>query len=196
MTLGLHVMSTSWHTSRIMISNLLSFLHSHSLVPSKAKILEDIQRHQRFFHEGLRAQLLEASSNGGRLNAITNQNILSNPVASIYAAESVCLTALLSLIKLPSSLRAFQATNANVTVKRVELVERSLVAFDLLSYEDYFSLLACAEMMADVLERALDFLKLKDIIFIKEEIKSENFQVRSVRRDLVFHLNLINGLSR
>ena len=115
--------------------------------------------------------------NGGRLNAITNQNILSNPVASIYAAESVCLTALLSLIKLPSSLRAFQATNANVTVKRVELVERSLVAFDLLSYEDYFSLLACAEM-PDVLERALDILKLKDIIFIKEEIKSENFQVR------------------
>ena len=50
MTLGTHVMSTSWHTSRIMISNLLSFLHSYSLGPSKAKLLEDIQRAGRFYH--------------------------------------------------------------------------------------------------------------------------------------------------
>ena len=73
MTLGLHVMSTSWHTSRIMISNLISFLHSHSLAPSKAKILEDIQRHQRFFHEGLRAtQLLEARSSNAQCKNVSN----------------------------------------------------------------------------------------------------------------------------
>ena len=124
--------------------------------------------------KGLKAEAEER----GRLNAITNQSIrsLSNPVASIYAAESVCLTALLSLIKLPTSPRGFQATNTNVTVKRVELVERSLAAFDLLSYEDYFSIMDC-DQMTDVLERALDSLKLKEVIFIKEEIKSENFQV-------------------
>ena len=146
------------------------FQISYSHVPSQVKILEDIASHHRFYDVERGGLFLQ----GGRLNAITNQDILSNPVVSIYAAESVCLTAILSLIKLP--LRAFQATNANVTVKREELVERSLAAFDLLSYEDYFSLLACAEM-PDVLERALDFLKLKEIIFIKEDVKSDNFQV-------------------
>ena len=168
MTLAHHVLCTSWHTSRIMISNLRSFLrfYCHGYHHQSAdKIIEEIYGKRRFFFKQNKLDLIKPSEYD-RLD-------LSYPVSSIYAAESVCLIALVSLIQIP--LRAFQNTNANVTVKREELVQRGLAAFDLLSYEDYFSL-PCIDM-SDVLERAIDALKLKEIIFIKEETVSENFQV-------------------
>ena len=169
MTLAHHVLSTSWHTSRIMISNLRSFLHfychgrSHQL--SADQIISDIEVKRRFFFNG--------NEQPNLIKPPECRLDLSFPVSSIYAAESICLIALVSLIQIP--LRAFENTNANVTVKRVELVERGLAAFDLLSYEDYFSL-PCVDM-ADVLEHAIDTLKLKEIMFIQEETVSENFQV-------------------
>ena len=170
MTLAHHVLCTSWHTSRIMISNLRSFLRfycrGHHHHQSADKIVEEIHGKRRFFYKKQNNQL-------DLIKPSEYRHDLSFPVSSIYAAESVCLIALVSLIQIP--LRAFQNTNANVTVKREELVQRGLAAFDLLSYEDYFSL-PCIDM-SDVLERAIDALKLKEIIFIKEETISENFQV-------------------
>ena len=87
--------------------------------------------------------------------------------------EGVTMSALGSLIKQP--LRAYVGTNADVTVKRGELVDRSLLAFDLLCYEDHFAL-PCKDMQ-DIVDDAIQCLKHREILYVKEEIRSEHFQV-------------------
>ena len=59
-------------------------------------------------------------------------------MSRVYSVESTVAVALGSLIKQP--LKAYAGMNANVTVNHSELVKRSLVAFDLLSFEDHFVL--------------------------------------------------------
>ena len=65
---------------------------------------------------------------------------------------------------------------ADVTIKRGELVERSLLAFDLLWYEDHYAL-PCKDMQ-DVIDESIQLIKHREIIYVKEEIQSEHFQER------------------
>ena len=68
---------------------------------------------------------------------------------------------------------------ADVTIKRGELVERSLLAFDLLCYEDHYAL-PCKDMQ-DIIDESIQLIKHKEIIYVKEEIQSEHFQERWAR---------------
>ena len=68
---------------------------------------------------------------------------------------------------------------ADVTIKRGELVERSLLAFDLLCYEDHYAL-PCKDMQ-DVIDESIQLIKHREIIYVKEEIQSEHFQERWAR---------------
>ena len=63
---------------------------------------------------------------------------------------------------------------ADVTVKRGELVEKSLLAFDLLCYEDHYAL-PCKDMQ-DIIDESIQLIKHREIIYVKEEIQSEHFQ--------------------
>jgi hypothetical protein len=65
--------------------------------------------------------------------------------------------------------------NAEVSVKRADLVERSLLAFDLLSYEYHFKL-PCKDMKT-LVDDAFFNLKLREIMYVKEELQSEAYQV-------------------
>ena len=76
-------------------------------------------------------------------------------VKSLFFRESVTMSALGSLIKQP--LRAYVGTNADVTVMRCELIDKSLLVFDLLTYEDHFAL-PCKDIH-DVIDDTLQFLK-------------------------------------
>ena len=68
---------------------------------------------------------------------------------------------------------------ADVTVKRGELVEKSLLAFDLLCYEDHYAL-PCKDMQ-DIIDESIQLIKHREIIYVKEEIQSEHFQERWAR---------------
>ena len=58
--------------------------------------------------------------------------------------------------------------NAKISVKRADLVERCLDAFDLLSFDNLLGW-PCKDS-TDVIEETLDLLKLREIIFVKEEL--------------------------
>lgn len=105
-----------------------------------------------------------------------NEQALSIRLQRLYSAEGVIIASIGSLIKEP--LMAYVGTNAKVTVKHDELVDRSLVAFDLLSYEDHFSLPCKA--MRDTVDETLQWLKQREIICIKEEQRSEHFQASNL----------------
>lgn len=91
---------------------------------------------------------------------------LANAVLPTFFNESLIVTALASLIESPIS--AYIDMNAKISVKRADLVERCLDAFDLLSFDNLLGW-PCKDS-TDVIEETLDLLKLREIIFVKEEL--------------------------
>ena len=95
----------------------------------------------------------------------SSMEYLANAVLPAFFNESVVATALASMIESPIS--AYVDMNAKISVKRADLVERSLDAFDLLSFDNLLGW-PCKDSK-DVIEEAFDLLKLREIIFVKEE---------------------------
>ena len=91
---------------------------------------------------------------------------LANAVLPTFFNESLIVTALASLIESPIS--AYIDMNAKISVKRADLGGRCLDAFDLLSFDNLLGW-PCKDS-TDVIEETLDLLKLREIIFVKEEL--------------------------
>jgi len=192
--LALHSLYTSWHTSRFMLTDLLAFLtvldfdhkRPDQIRAVKLKeLIEDIQMRKRFI--GFIGPQSDAD-----LQSILNESLIkswlaksskaelelfSTSVKRLYVKEGIVMSALGSLINQP--LRAYSGMKADVTIKRGELVERSLLAFDLLCYEDHYAL-PCKDMQ-DVIDESIQLIKHREIIYVKEEIQSEHFQERWAR---------------
>lgn len=193
--LARHTLHYAWAICRFMPSDLLAFFSTPSgaaLVigaeDDKSKedtidqLIEEIRLgkgHLGFVERDVSALLL----NQGLEKATAFDPIM---MTRLYGRKSIAIAALLSLLKQP--LNAYVGTNANATVKLDELVDRSLVAFDLLSYEDHF-ILSCKDTR-DSVDETLQWLKQQEIICIKEQRRSEHFQA-SIRRKKNFFCIII-----
>lgn len=161
--LARHSLFYSWATCRFMLSDLLAFSRRFPEGDTIDQLIDDVRLRK------------------GHLGFVERDEDLGQPVIAsfdpilmtrLYGRESITIAALLSLLQQP--LNAYVATNANATVKLDELVDRSLVAFDLLSYEDHF-ILPCKDTR-DSVDETLQWLKQQEIICIKEPRRSEHCQ--------------------
>lgn len=169
--LATHVMKTSWDSCRIMPSEVVAFFRKYKNSPSPS--LEQV--------DALAVDLSARSHIGFSFPfikgpAIRNDHVddLAWALAYAFLREGIVAAALGSLIDSPIR-SGYEGMNGDITVRRSDLLERCLVAFELLSHEYHFSL-PCKGIIDEV-DDTIELLKLKEIIRVVEEVKSENFQV-------------------
>ena len=178
--LSKHTMFTSWKCSRLHATQLVAFLNRFDDISYLDTLIEELKNRGKSlaFKTSDYNYAIEYAQ---PLLKTLNEDCLeymANSVASVFFNESVVITALGSLII--SHVKVYTGMNAEVTVKRYDLVERCKEAFDLLTFEN-LPCLPCKQL-TDVIHETFELLKLREIIFIKEKMQSEQLQERWSRR--------------
>ena len=182
-------MYTSWKLTHFHATHLLAFLKKFHDLPRESdmeKLVTELKSHKRSiafqthdFGDAFKYSETMLSNCG---DPYIEQS-LANSVMFVYFNESVVATAIFSLISSP--IMSYMNTNAQISVKSFELVEQCHDIFSLLSFECQPGL-PCSDM-TDIIYETFEHFKLKEILYVKEEMKSEHFQDTKSRR-LAHHI--------
>ena len=188
--LALHSMYTSWKLTHFHATHLLAFLKKFHDLPKEddmEELVSELKSHKRSiafqthdYGDAIKHSEMMLSNYAGSTSI---DESLSNSVMIVYFNESVCATAIGSLISSP--IMNYVKTNAQISVKSCDLVEQCLDIFSLLSFECQPGL-PCQDM-TDIIYETFERFKFKEILYVKEEMKSEHFHETKSRR-LAHHI--------